>query len=80
MDLLIGTNDVRLHPYLANPNKHLKGNLQLMTSMFGTGVLIDGSHPDVKVGPHRDYPEGTGDEFEYRKPRGFKRQARMSHH
>merc|ERR1711867_11329 len=80
VDLLIGTNDVRLHPYLANPNKHLKGNLRLMTSMFGTGVLIDGSHPDVKPGPHCDSPEGTGDEFEQRKPRGFKRGSRTSHH
>ena len=79
-DLLIGTNDVRLHPYLANPNEHLKGNLRLMTSMFGTGVLIDGSHPDVKAGPHRDHPEETGEEFEHRKPRGFKRRARTSHH
>ena len=78
--LLIGTNDVRLHPHLANPSKHLKGNLRLMTSMFGTGFLIDGSHPDVEVGPHRDYPGGTRDEYEFKKPRGFKRRARTSHH
>ena len=80
VDLLIGTNDVRLHPYLADPHEHLKGNLRLMTSMFGTGVLIDGSHPDVKPGPHRDHPDEAGEEFEYRKPRGFKRRARTSHH
>ena len=80
VDLLIGTNDVRLHPYLADPIRHLQGNLRLMTSMFGTGVLIDGSHPDVKAGLHHDYQEEAGDEFEQKKLRGFKRGSRTSHH
>ena len=80
VDLLIGTNDVRLHPYLADPNRHLQGNLHLMTSMFGTGVLVDGSHPEVKAGPHRDYQEEAGSKFEQKKLRGFKRGSRMSHH
>ena len=80
VDLLIGTNDARLHPHLANPDEHRKGNLRLMTSQFGTGYLIDGSHPNVKVGPHRANPEGTRDAYEFRKPRGFKRRPRTSHH
>ena len=27
VELLIGTNEARLHPYLADPRRHLKGNL-----------------------------------------------------
>ena len=52
----------------------------MMTSKFGMGYLIDGSHPDIKVGSHRVNPEGTRDKYEFRKPRGFKRRARTSHH
>ena len=37
VDLLIGIQDARLHPYLANPAEHCKGNLRLLTSMFGMG-------------------------------------------
>ena len=51
VDLLIGIQDARLHPYLANPAEHCKGNLRLLTSMFGTGYLLDGSHPEIKVEP-----------------------------
>ena len=51
-----------------------------MTSMFGTGVLVDGSHPDIKVGPHRDYQEEAGSKFEQKKLRGFKKGSRTSHH
>ena len=80
MDLLIGTNDVRFHPYLADPHKHLQGNLRLMTSMFGTGVLVDGSHPDIKARPHCDYQEEAGSKFEQKKLRGFKKGSRRSHH
>ena len=80
VDLLIGTNNVRLHPYLADPTRHLKGNLRLMTSMFGSGVIVDGSHPDIKAGPHLNYQEEDGDEFEQKKLRGFKRGSRTSHH
>ena len=67
VDLLIGTNDVRLHPYLADPRKHLQGNLRLMTSMFGSGLLVDGSHPSIKVGPHRNYQEEASNKFEQKK-------------
>ena len=51
-----------------------------MTSMFGTGVIVDGSHPDIKAGPHRDYQEEAGSKFEQKKLRGFKRGSRTSHH
>ena len=54
-----------------------------MTSKFGMGYLIDGSHPDVKVGPRRSNPvatEGTRDAYEFKKQRGLKRRPRTSHH
>ena len=57
VDLHIGTNDVRLHPYLAERDRHLKRNLRLMTSIFGSGVIANGSHPDIKASPHHDYQE-----------------------
>ena len=49
VDLLLGIQDTKLHPYLKNPNKHCVGNLCLLTSRFGTGYLLDGSHPKIKV-------------------------------
>merc|ERR1711875_111292 len=52
VNLLIGIQDAGLHPYLTNPAEHCKGNLQLLTSMFGTGYLLDSSHPEIKVEPH----------------------------
>ena len=39
----------------------------MMTSMFGSGLLVDGSHPDIKVGPHRNYQEEAGNKFEQKK-------------
>ena len=52
VDLLIGINDAHLHPYLAKPGKHCRGKLRLLTSRFGTGYLLDGSHPEIKVEPY----------------------------
>ena len=52
VDLLIGINDAHLHPYLAKPGKHCKGKLRLLTSKFGSGYLLDGSHPEIKVKPY----------------------------
>ena len=49
VDLLLGIQDADLHPYLAKPNKHCIGNLCLLTSRFGSGYLLDGSHPEIKV-------------------------------
>ena len=83
VDLLIGIQDARLHPYLANPAEHCKGNLRLLTSMFGTGYLIDGSHPEIKVEPchlSSGATERTRGSFSFVKQRGFKRRPRISHH
>ena len=41
---------------------------------------MDGSHPDIKVGPHRDYQEEAGSKFEQKKLRGFKKGSREIHH
>ena len=49
VDLLLGIHDADLHPVLANPNKHRVGKLHLLTSRFGSGYLLDGAHPDIKV-------------------------------
>ena len=49
VDLLLGIHDADLHPILANPKKHQVGKLRLLTSKFGTGYLLDGAHPDIKV-------------------------------
>ena len=51
VDLLLGIQDANLHPYLAKPNKHCVGKLRLLTSRFGSGYLLDGSHPEIKVIP-----------------------------
>ena len=83
VDLLIGIQDARLHPYLANPAEHCKVNLWLLTSMFGTGYLLDGSHPEIKVEPchlSSGATERTRSSFFFVKQRGFKRRPRISHH
>ena len=55
VELLIRNNEARLHPYLSDPQRHLRGNHRLMTTMFGTGWIVDGSHPRIRIGPHRDF-------------------------
>ena len=61
VDLLIGINDAHLHPYLANPGKHCKGKLRLLTSRFGTGYFLDGSRPGIKVKPYYFSPDANGE-------------------
>ena len=54
-----------------------------MTTRFGTGWLVDGSHPRIRIGPHRDFWEevNNNNKFEQKKQRGFKRgSGRTSHH
>ena len=54
-----------------------------MTTRFGTGWLVDGSHPRIRIGPHRDFKEEVNNhnKFEQKKQRGFKRGlGRTSHH
>ena len=51
--------------------------------MFGTGYLLDGSHPEIKLEPHHFSPvatERTRGEFTFVKQRGFKRRPRVTHH
>ena len=82
VDLLIGIQDARLHPYLADPGKHCRGNLRLLTSMFGTGYLIDGTHPEIKVRPNHLSPgatERSRGTFTFVKRRGFKKRPKTSH-
>ena len=43
VDMLIGWNYAYLHP----TNLRTDGNLRLMSSKFGTGYCVDGSHKDV---------------------------------
>ena len=43
VDMLIGLNYANLHP----TNLRTDGNLRLMSSQFGTGYCIDGSHESV---------------------------------
>ena len=50
--------------------------------MFGTGYLLDGSHPEIKVEPYHFSPgatERTRGSFTFVKRRGFKRRPRISH-
>ena len=50
VDLLIGINCASLFPVVADDDAHCEGNLQLLTSKFGTGWLLDGTHPLNKPG------------------------------
>ena len=45
VDMLIGLNYAYLHP----TNLRADGNLRLMSSKFGTGFCIDGSHDTCRV-------------------------------
>ena len=45
--LLIGIHQAGIFPYVADRDKHIDGNLRLLTSIFGTGSLLDGSHPSI---------------------------------
>ena len=45
--LLIGIQEAAIFPFVANRRKHVDGNLRLLTSIFGSGWLLDGSHPSI---------------------------------
>ncbi len=45
VDLLIGINCMELQPALL----HCQGNLGLYQSMFRTGLILGGSHPDIFI-------------------------------
>ena len=48
--LLIGIHQASIFPQVEDKNKHIRGNLRMLKSIFGTGKLLDGSHPDIKIG------------------------------
>ena len=80
VDLLLGIQDADLHPYLAKPSKHCVGKLCLLTSRFGSGYLLDGSHPEIKVGANYLSPEAkekSRGTFITRK--GIKKPPKVSH-
>ena len=45
VDLLIGVQNARLFPVMADLEHHWVGNVRLLQSDFGTGMLLDGVHP-----------------------------------
>ena len=49
VDILIGVNYAHLHPV----PKDVVGDMRLLESRFGSGIVIDGSHPRVKCMPIR---------------------------
>ena len=53
MDLLLGIHEAALFP----TNKDAKGNLRLMESQFGSGLLLEGSHPCIKASRLQMNPE-----------------------
>ena len=57
VDLLVGIHMAGIFPSLANREKHLKGNLRLMTSIFGTGWVLDGDHAEIKANVMLESPE-----------------------
>ena len=44
MDLLIGIQSAAIFPTV----RATRGNLRLLHSQFGSGLLLDGAHPKVK--------------------------------
>ena len=50
VDLLLGIHQAELHPVLEGQD-HVVGSLRLMSSKFGTGFLLDGTHPSISPKP-----------------------------
>ena len=57
VDLLVGINMAAIFPYLANREEHLRGNLMLMTSIFGSGFLLSGDHAGISANMMMESPE-----------------------
>ena len=45
VDLLIGVQNAGLFPGVVELERHRVGNIRLPSSVFGTGMLLDGVHP-----------------------------------
>ena len=52
VDLLIGIQYAGLHPH-GGEETAVHGHLRLLRSKFGTGFLLDGTHPAISTGPTR---------------------------
>ena len=50
VDLLIGIHIAEIHLIVADAKKHKVGNLRMLTSQFGTGFLLNGTHESIT--PH----------------------------
>ena len=50
IDLLIGIHIAKIHLIVVDAKKHKVGNLQMLTSQFGTGFLLNGTHESIT--PH----------------------------
>ena len=48
VDLLLGVQQAGLFPVVADLVRHRVGNMRLLTSDFGTGMLLDGVHPELQ--------------------------------
>ena len=46
-------------PWLGRSDRDIQGNLRLMSSMFGTGFLLDGQHPEIKGGVMVQIPDSN---------------------
>ena len=53
VDILIGIHEAALFP----TDKDVRGNLRLMSSQFGSGLVLEGSHPRIKAGKMKMNPE-----------------------
>ena len=47
VDMLIGLHAAALFPTMNNPKHNIVGNLRLLSTKFGTGLLVDGQHPGI---------------------------------
>ena len=55
--LLVGIQYAGMFPWVNDHKKDKCGNLRLLSSNFGSGFLLDGSHPDIKGLPMMMSPE-----------------------
>ena len=57
VDILIGIHHASLFPWRGDNKANLVGNLRLMHSRFGTGLMLDGEHPSIQAGNLMQSPE-----------------------
>ena len=57
VDILIGIQHASLFPWRGDNKANMVGNLRLMQSKFGTGLLLDGEYPSIQAGNLMQSPE-----------------------